>query len=423
MERKSKGDVTNKVSRRSFLKAAGMAGVAAATMGFPAVLRGAEPKEILIGSIHPITGPVAYDGTSLAQGVELAADQKNAAGGIKSMGGAKLKVLLMDSEAKPKVGEASAEKLIRDGCICLLGCYNSPVAMVTTQVAERNGIPHIITVAVADEILERGFKYTFRVQPDSTNMAEMTCKYIRQLGQKFNINLKTIAQLHISGFGTSIANKVAKFAPQNGFEVIGDISYGIPVADLTTEISKVKGMNADVIVDVGYLADGILKLKTYSDLKVEPKGGIIGCANGGFSNPSMVSELGRLAEFILDGNYWHNPRSSLGRSVIAEYNRRYTKVVFQSHAVHAYNATLVLIDALERVATTDPVKLRDAIAKTSLKEHIAPGGPIEFDSTGQNKNALATLQQVQKREIKVVLPEEYSDAKVVFPIPSWSAKS
>jgi branched-chain amino acid transport system substrate-binding protein len=422
MERKDEGHMRNKVSRRSFLKAAGMGGMAAATMGFPAVLRGAEPKEILIGSIHPITGPVAYDGTSLAQGVQLAADQKNAAGGIKSLGGAKLKVLLMDSEAKPKVGEAAAEKLIRDGCIALLGCYNSPVTMVTTQVAERQGIPHIITVAVADEILERGFKYSFRVQPDSTNMAEMTCKYIRQLAQKFNVNLKTIAQMHISGFGTSIANKVAKFASPFGFEVIGDISYGMPVSDLTTEISKVKGMNADVIVDVGYLADGILKLKTYADLKVEPKGGIIGCANGAYSNPATVKELGKLTEYIMDGNYWHNPRSSFTRSVITEFNRRYTQVVFQPHSVHAYNATLVIIDALERVGTTDPKKLRDAIASTSLKEHIAPGGPIEFDSTGQNKNAMATLQQVQKGEIKVVLPDEYSEAKPIFPIPPWSAK-
>jgi branched-chain amino acid transport system substrate-binding protein len=307
MERKRKcykGDV---VSRRTFLKVAGLTGLATSTIGFPAVLRGAEPKEILIGSIHPITGPNALEGTVLAQGVQLAADQKNDAGGIKSMGGAKLRVLLMDSESKPKVGEAAAEKLIRDGCVCLLGCYNSPVAMVTTQVAERQGIPHIITVAVADEILERGFKYTFRLQPDSTNVAENTCKYIRQLSEKFKVDLKTIAQLHISGYGTSIANKVAKFAPQYGFETIGDVSNGFGVSDVTTEISKVKGMNADVIVDCGYLADGILKIRTYNDFKVEPKGGIIGCASGAFSNPSMVKELGRLGEFLTDGNYWHNP--------------------------------------------------------------------------------------------------------------------
>ena len=105
MERKRKAYTGNGVSRRSFLKVAGMAGLAA-TMGFPAVIRGAEPKEILIGSIHPITGPTAYDGPLLAQGFQLAIDQKNAAGGIKSMGGAKMKVLLMDTEAKPKVGKS-----------------------------------------------------------------------------------------------------------------------------------------------------------------------------------------------------------------------------------------------------------------------------------------------------------------------------
>jgi branched-chain amino acid transport system substrate-binding protein len=117
------------------------------------------------------------------------------------------------------------------------------------------------------------------------------------------------------------------------------------------------------------------------------------------------------------------PEALFARSVISEYNKKYAKVPFQCHAVHAYNATLVLIDALERAKTADPKKLRDAIASTSLKEHIAPGGPIEFDSTGRNKNALATLQQVQKREIKLVLPEEYSEAKPIFPIPSWDAKT
>jgi branched-chain amino acid transport system substrate-binding protein len=423
MESKCKERRTSQVNRRTFLKVAGATGVTAATIGFPAVLRGAEPKEILIGSIHPLTGPVAYDGTSLAQAIEMAVDQKNAAGGIKSMSGAKLKVLQKDSESKPKVGEAAAEKLIRDGVIAILGCYNSPVTIVTTQVAERRGIPHIITVAVADQILERGFKYAFRVQPDSTNMAEMTCKYVRQLSDKVKADLKTVAMLHIAGFGAVISNKVSKLGPQYGFDVIGKVSYGYGVSDLTTEISKVKAMNADVIFDAGYLSDGILKLRTYSDLKVEPRGGIIGCANGGFSNPSFVKQLGKLAEYVMDGNYFYNPRSDFAKSIIAEYNKRYTKVFFQSHSVHAYNATLVLIDALERAGTTDSVKLRDAIAGVSLKKHMAPGGPIEFGPTGQNKNAMATLQQVQKGQIKLVLPEKYSNAEPIYPIPPWSSRA
>lgn len=410
------------LSRRSFLKAAGVSGLATA-VGFPTVIGRAQPKEILIGSLHPVTGPVAYDGLSVANGFLLAIEHKNAAGGIKSLGGAKMKVILMDTEAKPKVGESAAEKLIRDGCVALAGCYNSPVTMVTTQVAERNGIPFHVTISVADEILERGFKYTFRVQPDSSNMAELTCKYARQLADQYKVPLKTLAALYISGFGTSIFNKLQKFGPKYGFDVIGGVSYGFGVSDFTTEISKIKGMNADVIMDTGYLADGILKLKTYADLKLEPKGGIFGCANGAYSNPTTVKELGRLAEFLMDGNYYYNPRSPLAKRVIEDFGKRFRDVRFQSHSVPAYDAALVLIDALERAASTEPKKIRDAIAATSLKEHVSPGGAIEFDSTGQNKNGMITLQQVQKREIRLVLPDEYSDAKPVYPIPPWSAKS
>jgi branched-chain amino acid transport system substrate-binding protein len=423
MSNQMKGQNKGGVTRRTFLKTAGVAGMATATMGFPAVLRGAEPKEILIGSLHPTTGPVSYDGQSIANGFQLAIDQKNEAGGIKSLDGAKLKVLLMDTQSKPKVGEASAEKLIRDGCIALAGAYNSPVTMVTTQVAERQGIPHVITISVADEILARGFKYCFRVQPDSTNMAGLTCKYVRELDEKANLDLKTIAHLHISGFGASIANKVKTLAPQYGFELIGASSYGYGVSDLTTEIAKLKGMNADVIFDTGYLADGILKLRTYSNLKVEPKGGIIGCSNGAYSNSAALKELGSLMNYIMDGNYYFNPRSPLTPRVMAAYEKKFTQVRFQSHSVHSYDAGLVLIDALERAASRDPKKIRDAIASTSLKEHMAAGGAIKFDQTGQNENAMITLQQIQNQEIKVVLPEEYSDAKPMYPMPPWSKRS
>ena len=423
MGAKKKSQIKGSVTRRKFLKTAGVAGVATATMGFPAILRAAEPAPILIGSLHPTSGPVAYDGQSIANGFQLAINQKNAAGGIKSLGGAKMKVLLMDTQSKPKVGEAGASKLIREGCVALAGAYNSPVTMVTTQVAERQGIPQVITISVADEILQRGFKYCFRVQPDSTNMAELTCKYVRQLDETAKLGLKTIAHVHISGFGSSIANKVKQFAPQYGFEVIGTSSYGYGVSDLTTELTKIREMNADVIFDTGYLADGILKIRTYNNLKVEPKGGIIGCANGSYSNSATVKELGPLMNYIMDGNYYFNPRSPMTPKVMAAYEKKFPTVRFQSHSVHAFDAGLVLIDALERAASRDPKKIRDAIASTSLKDHMAPGGPIEFDKTGQNKSAMITLQQVQNQQIKVVLPEKYSDGKPMYPYVPWSKRA
>jgi len=99
------------MTRRTFLKGVGVAGLAS-TFGFPAVVGRAQPKEILIGSVHPITGPTAYDGLSIADGFLLAIEHKNAAGGIKSLGGAKMKVILLDTESKLKAGESATEKLI-----------------------------------------------------------------------------------------------------------------------------------------------------------------------------------------------------------------------------------------------------------------------------------------------------------------------
>lgn len=404
-------------SRRAFLRSASAASVAAA-MAVPTLLR-AQPKEILVGSIHPLTGPLAPDGHSVANGCQLAIDQKNAAGGIKSLGGAKIKLVSADHQFKPQVGAAEAERLIREGAVALLGTFASAVTMQTTQIAEKSGVPHIVTVAVADEITERGFKYTFRVQPNATGMATQTVKYVREVCALKGQTFKTVAMIHENTFGTALFNRVAKVAPQHGFEIVGNLPYAARAADLTTEISKIKAMNADLIFDTGYLNDGLLKMRTYRDLRVEPRGGIIGVSNGCYSNPIFVKELGRVSEAIMDGNYWHNPQSAFSRDVIKQYETKFG-AAFQSHTVWGYNAALVLIDALERAASSDPAKLRDAIARTNLKQHIAPGDAIVFNGQGENVNATVTMQQIQNGKIHVVLPKQYADAEPIFPIPGWS---
>jgi branched-chain amino acid transport system substrate-binding protein len=392
------------------------AGLAAA-LGVPLAGR-AQPTEILVGSIHPLTGPLAADGHSVANGVQLAIEQRNAGGGIASQGGAKIRLVNADHQFKPQAGAAEAERLVREGAVALLGAFASAVAMQTTQIAEKHGIPHLITVGVADELTERGFRYTFRVQPSATDMAGQSVKHVREVCTLKQAPFRTVAVIHENTFGTALFNRIAKVAPQHGFEILGNVSYAARAADLTTEIAKVKAMNADLIFDTGYLNDGLLKMRAYRDLRVEPRGGIIGVSNGCYSNPTFIKELGRVGEAIMDGNYWHNPNSAFARDVIRQYEQRF-KAAFQPHAVWGYNAALVLIDALERAGVTDPQKLREAIARTNLKQHIAPGEAIVFNAQGQNANATVTLQQIQDGRIRVVLPKPYADADPIFPIPGW----
>src|SRR5690606_7619534 len=89
------------IKRRQFLAGAG---TAALVTGFPAVLRAQEPEPIKIGLVHPVTGFVSFSGTQSRAGAELAIADINAAGGIKSLGGAKLQAILGDSQGRPELG-------------------------------------------------------------------------------------------------------------------------------------------------------------------------------------------------------------------------------------------------------------------------------------------------------------------------------
>ena len=99
-----------KISRRMFLKCAGTAGALAA--GLP-LTRAAAASEVLVGAVHPVTGPLAELGIACRRAAQLAVDDLNNAGGIKSLGGAKIKLLLGDSETKATVGRTEAERLPR----------------------------------------------------------------------------------------------------------------------------------------------------------------------------------------------------------------------------------------------------------------------------------------------------------------------
>src|SRR6185295_8877978 len=121
-------NVTKPVSRRGFV--AGTTALAS-TLAAPGVLR-AQPAPIKIGLIHPVTGFVAYNGQQGRLGGTMAVEDINKAGGIKSLGGAKLEALLGDSQSKVEVGVAEVEKMNEQGVAAYIGCFQSPVTIAAT---------------------------------------------------------------------------------------------------------------------------------------------------------------------------------------------------------------------------------------------------------------------------------------------------
>ncbi len=152
-----------------------------------------------MGHIHPLSGFLAFDGGLVTNGLTLAVEEINAGGGIKSMGGARIALTGGDTQGKVEVGMAEAERLIRDGVVAVLGPYQSPVAYAVSQLCEKERTPFVITVAVADNITERGFEYTFRVQPNARVMTERSLDHLADLAKATDTGVKTLSMLHEDG--------------------------------------------------------------------------------------------------------------------------------------------------------------------------------------------------------------------------------
>jgi branched-chain amino acid transport system substrate-binding protein len=384
----------------------------------PAVLR-AQAREVKIGHIHPTSGPLAFDGGLVVNGLTLAVDEINTAGGIKAMGGAKLALVGGDTQGKVEVGMAESERLIRDGVLVLMGPYQSPVAYAVSQLAEKERTPFVITVAVADNITERGFEHTFRVQPNARTMTVRSLDHLAEVARTAGVTVKTIAMMHEDGlFGTSVAGHLEKQAKNLGMELVLKVPYSFRTADVTTEITKIRAAKADLVVVTGYFPDGLLIARTAAEHRLETRA-VMGIANGGFSNPKFLADQPQLADLILDGNYWHNPKSDRTRRVMEAYQKRFNAPM-SSHSVQSYSAMMVVRDALERAGKPDRAAVREALAKTNLADHVLPQGAIQFDKTGENVNAQPALLQNQGGKTVVVGPAQFAEAKAVFPVPRWS---
>jgi branched-chain amino acid transport system substrate-binding protein len=406
------------MTRRRFLGAA--AGASLGAVAFPPAARG-QGREIKVGHIHPLSGPLAVDGISMKNGIVLAFDQINAAGGIKSLGGARLALVGADSQGKPQTAAAEAERLIRDGVAAIIGSWLSSNTLVTTQIAERNRIPHLIELSIVDQILARGFKYSFRITYGSGKAVQKNVEYVKEIGKAAGRDVKTAVYLHEdSAYGTSLAEEWEKVGPRHGIQLAARIPYSSKTADLTSEVSKAKALGADILLSSGYRPDSILLVRTLAELKANFLA-VVGCQSAAFYHPTFSEAVGKPADFLLDTNQGLSRKSPQAVRFARDYRARFNEDVHLG-AAYAYTAAQVLRDALERAATTDGPKLRDAIAATSLTDHILPQAEIRFDETGQNVNAVPIVYQWQGKAIRIVWPADQADAKAIFPVPRWEER-
>jgi branched-chain amino acid transport system substrate-binding protein len=411
MHRKNPSRLLN---RRRFLAGSAAGGLAVAgTIAAPHIARAADP--VKIGVLHPVTGFVAYSGAQSRAGAMMALEDVNAAGGIKSMGGAKLEAVLADAQSKPDVGAAEVEKLNEAGVAAIVGGYASAICLATTQAAAKHNIPYIVDVGVADQIVTRGLKNTFRFAPGYGIIAKTAVEALNTINTAAGKPVKSAMIVHEESlFGTGTAGLLQKELPKIGIEVMEIIKHANPTRDFNNVVLRIKAQKPDIVIPANYYEEYVLLARTMLQQKVFPKA-IYSVLGGAASQYKFIKEFPDAAAYIMDCNHWYNPKQ---QAALDLKKRTEDKGLFYTYEVFLnYEAVRLLADALERAASADRAKITDALAASTWSGHFMPYGPTKFEN-GQNTGARPINTQVLDKDIKVILPAEFANAKAVFPAPA-----
>ncbi len=369
----------------------------ALTAGFGVNAQAAQT--VKIGNIIPLSGPSASVGIQGKNAREMAVEEINGSGGIKALGGAKLEMLYSDSKSDPTTGVTEAERMINTENVNLLtGCWNSAVTYPATQVAERYGIPFVVPVSVRDTITERGFKNVFRLAAKDSWWTRDQFNFLKDMQQEFGVEVKKVAFVYENGdWGTGFAAGWHKLAEAAGYEVVLDEPYPSTASDLTPVVLKLKRARPDVVFMTSNAADAILLTNTMAELKVNVKAIIT--SGGGHADPSFMKAAGQNAEYLFDIVEWE---ADLNRPGLIETNAKYKELYgnnMNGESVDAYASMYLIKEALEKAGSTDPNKLRAALASSKVcggKAGLLAYDCIEFDESGQNKNASLVIVQLRQ---------------------------
>ena len=376
--------------------------------------------EVKVGIIEPLSGPMALIGDNELKAFQFAVKRINEAGGIKSLGGAKLVPLIGDSEGKPEVGMSQAERLINGGAVLLSGANQSAVVFSATQVAEKFKTPFIVSTGVADPITERGFKYTFRVMGTASMLSKLFFAFLKEIGTMTGKPVKTIGLMYEDTlFGQSMSKTHKNVVGTYGYQVVADIAYPSRTSDVTAQVSKLVSAKPDFVILTSYLSDAILITRSLYEMNAAPLGFL---GTGGYDQPDYIKETGKLSENFFSNAIWSHTVKIPGVAEInAEFKKSYGFDITGFGGV-CYTTAYVMKDVLERAASIDKEKIRKAIVeadmKTKEKGNILHYG-VKFDEKGQNIHACELLNQIQGSQFLPVWPSDAALAKPIWPFPGW----
>ena len=405
--------------------------VATALVLYASGLSGAA-ETVKIGIIWPLTGNAAAAGQASKAAAEVAADIINNAhpelgdlplaktAGLPNMGGAKLELVFVDHQGNPSLAQQLATRLItQDKVNVLMGAYQSSCSFTATAVAERYGVPFMVGESAAGNITGRGFKWVFRGTPIASDYARTYMRFFSEM-KKQGKKIDSIAVVNENtDYGTSVADAIVDEAKKGSIPVAARIPYSASSTDVSAQVLQLKEKNPDVVIFISYTADSILYMKTMKNLDYKPPM-VIG-DDTGFSDPSFIPAVADVAQGAMNRSAWAIGKPGSTTYKINEMYKAKTGRDLDDTSARNMQSFFALADAINRAGSTDPEKIREALAQTDLKpEQLMMGYQgVKFDNTGQNILAATYLIQLQDKKYELVWPESAAITKLEWPMAGW----
>ena len=320
-------------------------------------LRAAAPvgEPIKLGEIEPMTGKEAAFGQQAHRGVLMAIDEINARGGVL---GRPLAVVVEDNQSKPGDSATVAKKLVsREKVVAILSGGTSSNCLEIAPITQAAKIPFIATTATAPEVTEKR-DYVFRSCFIDPFQGNVLAKFATTtLKAKRVAVLTSVSASYSVGLSKVFRDRFAAL----GGTVVAEQKYSEGDKDFRAQLTAIKAANPDAIAATGFYTEAALICKQARDLGLNVP--IFG--GDGWEAPELV-EIGGKA---VDGTYYASHYSSESsapevRDFVKKYRARFNGETPDSMAPLAYDAALIVADAIRRAGSTDGAKIRAALAAT-----------------------------------------------------------
>jgi branched-chain amino acid transport system substrate-binding protein len=403
------------MKRRVFVMSA-MAGTVAAAIGLPAR---AQQKEVKVGLLVPLSGIYARPGQVMRMGAEMAIEHINGQGGVQALGGARLRLVVLDSGDTTEKAKNAAQRMVAQetDLVAATGSYLSSFTLAVTEVTERAALP-MLTLSYSDQITDRGFKYIFQTSATSGSQAQQALPVLVKIAESAGRRPKSVAIItdNTAASISSVKPMKEKLLKELGIELVVDETFTPPLADATPLVQKVRATRPDLLFFLPtVISDAKLMLEKMNEFGLG-QGRIPTISFGiAIAEPDMLRTMSpeHLQGVMAAVGNWG---SKGHEKLIAELKQKYNEPWMTQNAISTYGDMWLFKEALEKAKKADRQAVAEAIrTMDGGPSKYYPGGQMKFDEKGRRVGAGLAIIQWQKGMPVTVFPPEMAVAQPIWP--------